>query len=658
MLRMRLRLTCLLTAVLVLLSGLFSVCGVLAAGETFKDIRGHWAEKVMLEMNAYDIVHGYPGGEFRPNNNVTLLEAVVMILNTLGLNEKAGQADLSGLQFHPSLTWGKGHLALAVEKGMLTRQGLPQIDNRRLASRVEVAALVCLALGLTPDSSYVTFFDTSEIPEKYRGYVGAVVKHNIMRGMPGNMFSPDEPVTRAQLCATLSRLIDQKLVPPPAPMNLVVGRITSIDVDKRKVVLRNLEGEKTVYFPADMSVFTASGTTTLRSLKAGDRLKCITDGQYRVRYASLVEGSASIKTTVEGVVVSFAKGSRGYSLILETNEGNRLTYPVEDDARLIRAGKEIDASGLVENDYVEIGLDGNNRIVRIEVYPPERISGTVVEVERDALTLRRQGEETEYEVSPRVQVTRNFIRGMSYGELKRGDRVEVVVMNKTIFQINLLSDVLTGQSGMVSRVHSKAIYLYVGNEEKRYELDERVEVIKDGRLVSLDKLRRGDYVNFEVDSRRYIITIEILDEKKGDFEGTLKYLVLYPRPWVTIVTTGGLEMEYEVSTSATVLRDGDKINLSDIVPGSRISIRVEDGRIKEIEVLDDQNLTVKCRVSSINRDRLRVTLEINGRYFTYSLAPQVTILDRNGKPVSLEDVEGYQVEVRLKDGEIDSITMI
>ncbi|WP_242656348.1 S-layer homology domain-containing protein [Desulfofundulus thermosubterraneus] len=654
---MRLGLTCLLSAVLVLLSGLFSGNAALAA-ESFKDIRGHWAEKVMLEMNAYDIVHGYPGGEFRPNNKVTLLEAVVMILNTLGLNEKAGQVDLSGLQFHPSVTWGKGHLALAVENGMLTRQGLPQINNRRLASRVEVAALVCLALGLTPDSSYVTFFDTGEIPEKYRGYVGAVVKHNIMRGMPGNMFSPNEPVTRAQLCATLSRLIDQKLVLPPAPMNLVVGRIASIDVDKQKVVLRNLEGEKTVYLPADMTVFTASGTTTLGSLNTGDRLKCITDGQNNVRYASLVDGSPSIKTTVEGVVVSFAKGSGGYSLTLENNEGDRLTYPVEDDARLIRAGKEIDASGLVENDYVEIGLDGNDRIVRIEVYPPERISGTVVEVERDALTLRRQGEETEYEVSPRVQVTRNFIRGMSYGELKRGDRVEVVVMNKTIFQINLLSDVLTGQSGMVSRVHSKAVYLYVGDEEKRYELDERVEVIKDGRLVGLDKLRRGDYVNFEVDSRGYIITIEILDEKKGDFEGTLKYLVLYPRPWVTIVTTGGLEMEYEVSTSATVLRDGDKINLSDIVPGSRISIRVEDGKVTEIEVLDDQNLTVKCRVSSINQERLRVTLEINGRYFTYSLAPQVTILDRNGKPVSLEDVKGYLVEVRLKDGEIDSITII
>ncbi|MDQ0286116.1 uncharacterized protein YuzE/predicted RNA-binding protein [Desulfofundulus luciae] len=655
---MKLRLTSLLSAVVVLLSGLFSGNAALAAGGPFKDIRGHWAEKVMLEMNAYDIVHGYPGEEFRPNNNVTLLEAVVMILNTLGLNEKAGGANLSGLQFHPSVTWGKGHLALAVEKGMLTRQGLPQIANRRLASRVEVAALVCLALGLTPDSSYVTFFDTGEIPEKYRGYVGAVVKHNIMRGMPGNMFLPNEPVTRAQLCAILSRLIDQKLVPPPAPMNLVVGRVASIDMDKQKVVLRNLEGEKTVYLPVDMTVFTASGTTTLGSLNTGDRLKCITDGQYRVRYASLVEGSASIKTTVEGVVVSFARGSRGYSLTLETSEGNRLTYPVEDDARLIRAGREIAASAVVENDYVEIGLDENNRIVRIEVYAPERISGTVVEAGSSTLTLKRQGKETEYKVNPRVQVTRNFIRGMSYGELKRGDRVEVVVMNKTIFQINLLSDVLTGQSGMVSRVHSKAIYLYVGDEEKRYELDERVEVIKDGRPVSLDELRRGDYVNFEVDSRGYIITIEVLDEKKGDFEGTLKYFVLYPRPWVTIVTTGGLEMEYEVSTSATVLRDGDKINLSDIVPGSRISIRVEDGRVTEIEVLDDQNLTVQCRVSSVNQERRRVTLEINSRYFTYSLASRATILDRNGKLVALEDVKGYQVEVRLKDGEIDSITVL
>ncbi len=648
---------CLLAAVVIFFCGWFST-GMASAGEgTFNDIQGHWAERVILEMNAYDIVHGYPGGEFRPNNKVTMLEAVVMILNTLGWDEEAGQADLSGLQFHPSVTWGREYLALAVEKGMLTRAGLPQIDSQRLASRVEVAALVCLALGLTPDASQVTFFDTGDIPEKYRGYVGAVVKQGIIQGMPGNMFMPGEPVTRAQLCAILSRLIDRKLIPPPPPMELVVGRITSIDMIKEKVLLRNLEGEKTVLLPADITIFTASGTTGPEFLKTGDRLKCIVDVRNNVRYAALMD-DASIANSVEGLVVSFSRDGSGYNLTLETNEGDYLTCPVEDDARLFRASRETDTYRPVENDYVQAGLDVNGRVVRIDIYPPERISGTVVEVGGASLTLRRQGEEEEYAVSPRVQVTRNYVRGMNFSELRRGDRVEAVVMKRTIFQVNLLSDVLTGQSGMVSRVHSKAIYLYVGDEEKRYELDEQVEVIRDGRLIDVRDLRRGDYVNFEVDGRGYVITIEVLDEDEGEFEGTVKYLDVYPTPWLTIALPGGLEMEYEVSGKVDVLRDGDRINLSDIIPGSQVAVRVEDGKVTEIEVLDDQNLTVKCLVSGVNPERRRITLEINDRYFTYFLAPGAAILDRNGKPVSLEDLEGYRVEVRLKDGEVDRITVL
>ncbi|SHF11853.1 S-layer homology domain-containing protein [Desulfofundulus australicus DSM 11792] len=647
----------LLAAVVIFICGWFSTRMASAGEGTFNDIQGHWAERVILEMNAYDIVHGYPGGEFRPNNKVTMLEAVVMILNTLGWGEEAGQADLSGLQFHPSVTWGREYLALAVEKGMLTRAGLPQIDSQRLASRVEVAALVCLALGLTPDASQVTFFDTGDIPEKYRGYVGAVVKQGIIQGMPGNMFMPGEPVTRAQLCAILSRLIDRKLIPPPPPMELVVGRITSMDMIKGTVLLRNLEGEKTVLLPADITILTASGTTGPEFLKTGDRLKCIVDVRNNVRYAVLME-DASIANSVEGLVVSFSRDGSDYKLTLETNDGDYLTCPVEDDARLFRAGSEINTCRPVENDYVQAGLDVNGRVVRIDIYPPERISGTVVEVGGASLTLRRQGEEEEYAVSPRVQVTRNYVRGMNFSELRRGDRVEAVVMKRTIFQVNLLSDVLTGQSGMVSRVHSKAIYLYVGDEEKRYELDEQVEVIRDGRLIDVRDLRRGDYVNFEVDGRGYVITIEVLDEDEGEFEGTVKYLDIYPTPWLTIALPGGLEMEYEVSGKVDVLRDGDRINLSDIIPGSQVAVRVEDGKVTEIEVLDDQNLTVQCLVSGVNPERRRITLEINDRYFTYFLAPGAAILDRNGKPVSLEDLEGYRVEVRLKDGEVDRLTIL
>ncbi|HHW43563.1 MAG TPA: S-layer homology domain-containing protein [Desulfotomaculum sp.] len=631
---------------------------VMGAAEPFNDIRGHWAEKSMLEMNAYDIVHGYPGGRFLPDNQVTMLEAVVMIINTLGLNEKAGRVDLSGLQFHPTVSWGKGHLALAAERGMLTRQGLPLIDSRRLASRVEVASMVCLALGLPPAPEYLTFNDTADIPQQYRGYVGAVVKNKIIMGMPGNMFLPGMPVTRAQMCTILNRLIDRKMVAPPSSMALVRGRITEINKDEQKVTLRNLVGEKSVYLPTDLAIYTSTGTVSPTSLDKGKRLKCIADSQGRVRYASLLDESPPVDSRVEGMVVAFDRGDGGYSLTLENGTGDRVTYSVEDDALLEKGGQELDARDVLKEDYVEAGLSEDGRVVSIEVFTPQRIAATVVKVADRELTLRSRGREVTYDVSKQVRVTRNYIREMNYDELRQGDRVEAVVMNRTVFQIDCLSGGGDAdQMGMVSRVRDDAVYLYVGKEEKRYELDNGAEVIKNGRTVDPDRLNRGDYVHYELDREGRLIYIEVLDEKEGEFEGTLKYITYGGPPNITIVTGSGLEMDYDVAAGATILRDGDEINLSDVIPGSRARILLKDGRVDELEVLDDRNLTVEGRVAGVNRDKWRLTLDIGGRNFTFPVMAGVVITGGEGESPDLAHLEGYMVEAQIKDGKIEKISV-
>ncbi len=488
-----------------------------AAG--FSDVQGHWAEQNIVEMSAYGIVHGYPGGLFKPNEDIQFQQAIVMIINALGWGEEAAGADLTGLSF-PAGTWAKEYLALAVKKGMLTKEGLPWLNPKRPATRLEVASLLCLALNFDPDYTPLNFRDAEKINKDYRGYVGAIVKRGIMIGLPGNVFAPEMNITRAQMCTMLARLIEQNWIAPPPPRKRLVGRITGVGEDKNTLTVRNLDGETTVVLSGDCPLFEGKKMVARSALLKNRRVKFIVDHEQKAYYGSLLGDFEPAQRSVEGFLVSLAKGAKGYSLVLETEEKEQLQFDVWDDALLLEEGREITAPELKRDSFVRIDLDQHSKVFTAEVFQPETVRGTLIELDGAEMIIKSRGVRRDYEISKNVQVTRNTVRQMDLADLEPGDYVSAVVLNNKVFQIDCLSDVVTGFSGMVSKVRGKSIYIYVQNEEKRYDLDEKVEIFQDGRRKDLADLKRGDYINFQVADNK-VISIELIDEEEGEFTGTV-----------------------------------------------------------------------------------------------------------------------------------------
>ncbi|MEW6183794.1 MAG: S-layer homology domain-containing protein [Bacillota bacterium] len=624
-----------------------------AAGTGFSDVKGHWAEQPITEMSAYDIVHGYPGGEFAPDNTVTFIEAVVMILNTLGLGDEAGKTDISGLSYNPKVYWGKEYLALAVQKGMLTKEGLPYLDPERKACRYETASLLCLALNLSPETD-LSFTDAASIPEKYRGHVGAVAKKGIMRGLPGNLFAPQMNVTRAQMCAMLQRIIEDGWVNAPPPMTRLTGRANG--VAGLMLTVSNLTGERAVAVPADYRVNRGNQAVELNSLVEGERVRLIVDSRGHVLYACAPGEYGEPGATTSGIVYSLAQGEKGMlRLTLQNDSGNLSFYDVFPDARLIRDGKNVGYTDLAPDAYVKVGMDGNNRVFQIELHELNQISGTITRVGTNSLTLRARGVKSDYRVTGNTKVTRNIIREIPYSDLKSGDRADLWVAGDTVLQINVLSGTVTSYSGMVLNNYTKEISIHINGTEKRYDLDEKAEIVKDGRVMDLEELKRGDYIIFELNNEQTITYIEVIDEEEGEFEGTITMLTDSPRS--ISFDIGGLELDYDVTGDAHFFRNGDEINLIEIIPGAKVRVTVEEHRVTEIEVLDDQNITFSGRVSSVNEDTRRVALEVNGYLHNYSLLNGVVAKDILGKEVALAETKGYMVEVRLENGVITSLTV-
>lgn len=628
------------------------------AANAFSDTGGHWAEQSILKMSAYGIIHGYPDGTFKPNENIEFQQTVVMIMNTLGWAEEAAKADLTGLVF-PVDTWAKGYLALAVKKGMLNKEGLPGLNPRRPATRLEVASLLCLALGLEPDYSALSFSDTDRINENYRGYVGAIVKKGIMIGLPGNVFAPEMKITRAQMCIMLSRLIDRNLVDPPPPNKRLVGRITAVDGDKGTLTVRNLNGETTVLLPGDCPLYDGPRKATAASLAQDRRIELIVAGDGKnALYGGLMSNFGPVQSEKEGFVSSFTPARGGYSLVLESEEKERLSFDVYEDAVLLKGGRELSAAEVKPDQYLRVLLDGSKKVLEMELYDPETVRGTLLALGRDALTVRSRGVEKDYGISKNVRVTRNGIRPMSLAELKTGDYVSVLTLKDRVFAVDCLSDSVAVLSGMVSKVRGDYFYVYVQNEEKRYELDAGAAVFKNGEKEELSSLKRGDYVSFEVADGKKVISIEIIDEREGEFTGTVLYLGTGSRSYITLRTSGGLELDYDVRQSVPVYRYGDRINLEEVVPGARVRVKVEEGKVSEIEVLDDLNITVRGRVVSINEERHRLTLEINGRNYSYDLAPDLAVFDAEGKSTKLSAALDFRVDALLGDGVVKEVRLV
>lgn len=72
-------------------------------------------------MVASGVVTGYPDAVYKPYNNVTMLEAVTMLVRMLGLEDQAEAAKVQNVDYKmpAGLNWGSGYLITAVNLGIL-----------------------------------------------------------------------------------------------------------------------------------------------------------------------------------------------------------------------------------------------------------------------------------------------------------------------------------------------------------------------------------------------------------------------------------------------------------------------------------------------------------------------------------------------------------
>ena len=157
-----------------------------AVSTPFRDVKTtDWFYPYVTELAEDGVISGYDDGTYRPENAVTVGQALKLILLSAGYDEQAA------VNWH----WASGYAALAVSNGFATASEVYNLDAP--ISRQLVAKIACGALGLTPSENGSPFADTNN------GAVTALFYAGILEGSldsSGNrLYYPSHSLKRSEI---------------------------------------------------------------------------------------------------------------------------------------------------------------------------------------------------------------------------------------------------------------------------------------------------------------------------------------------------------------------------------------------------------------------------------------------------------------------------
>ncbi|MCX5964977.1 MAG: S-layer homology domain-containing protein [Cyanobacteria bacterium] len=191
---------------------------------TFADVpSSFWGAAAIAKANSMGFIAGFPDGTFRPGQNLTRVQAIVALVNGLGLtggalNVLSTYSDRTGI---PS--YAIESVSTATQRGIVVNYpNLKQLNPNRDMTRAEFAgvmyqALVAINRSLAIASNYIVKPDIGLIQftdldsHWAKDFVLSMAMQDYIRGYADGTFQPDVPITRSQFATIAARAIN----PPP-----------------------------------------------------------------------------------------------------------------------------------------------------------------------------------------------------------------------------------------------------------------------------------------------------------------------------------------------------------------------------------------------------------------------------------------------------------
>ncbi len=579
-----------------------ALCGAVIAmsaavpvlAKTFPDVEDDasvsWAKASINSMTDKGYIKGYDDGNFKPQQAITKVEALLLMSRIMGVDEQ---------DYEMSVDWAKENYEDTVTainsqypselSYLMYLNVLNLTDLRNYASsanantsllRWQAAYLMVKLAGKDYDAQQLEITDKSvysdfdKIPAEAQKYVVYATNANIMNGMGQDengkdYFSPDTTLTRAQMAVLLDRMITM------LGKTATLGTVDSID-----------------YETGAIEIATQDGRTEGCETEIGTVIKF--DGK-----------DAKIDDIEKGdeIMVTFTS----------------------DSPRLVEAI----AGQTVETVYGVIGqLSESGGRQQLIIRDPET-----------------DDKGTTYDVSPSCVYSIKGARG-TFKDLKVGNNIEAVLTGGTITSVTV-NEKETSVSGVFESLQGENssdsyIVLYDEKADKttNYQLSTgTVSVKRNGAIANLRDLSRGDEVTLTMTNGR--VTQVSAKSDTSEHVGTIREIVLSDKPEITIEIDGKNETYY-MSTATKVKVNNVDGTIYDLRPGNSASIVVDGSMLSSIEssaTATYGKTSVSGKVQSVNNTLKVISLQgVGGSTETVYYDSSTTFLKSNGKSATAKDI--------------------
>lgn len=499
-----------------------------AAGKSsvvlFNDLRGHWSEYAVRKAAALGWVKGYPSGKFLPDRELTLLEAVVALINCRGEQVMASDSPNRGGSLI-KVPWGQQYFDFAVSNQLVSEEVLKNFSPDLVASRAEVAMMICRLFQIPSveemegKRSY-SLDDGSGAFETYLPYIDAVMKRGIMRGYEDGSFAPGRGLTRGELASLLVNLADQGWISIPESRRAVGLLKSPASGRDGRWELATLKEIKKISIPSSAVCFAGRERCRIQDL-SGCLVEIIMDEKKQPAVLALLEkapGGSSL-TKVKGSVESVVLGSDNL-LVIKDLLGKERTFSLSLRATLESKKGLIGFSSLKKGDFVDVYLSGST-VEKAVLLDVRKVSGIVGSLKGGRLYLKGKSSKSALEWINNWEFARIVDQeGVVSGNPQRGDQVRIIYLDPKPEEIDdeipleiviLKRSEVKKEIGVVQKVAKKSNdYLLILEKNKEYEVDFDARVIlSDGSRGKFSDLIPGMHVEIKIDGAGVVTEIRV-----------------------------------------------------------------------------------------------------------------------------------------------------
>ncbi len=480
---------------------------LIATATGFSDInseRWSWAKPGIEEMSGKGIIKGFPDGTFKPEQDVTKLQAIMLIARLWGIDdednieyvklaEEIHKANL--LSYSIS---SKREVAYLLYKGILNKSELEQYigsDNANKAlKRYEAAILLTKALGKEAGVknsviSILPYKDTTDIPQSARPYVKAVKDESIMEGMTETEFAPLVNVSRAQMAVMLNRVLKKN----ETEERVITGIVTDINLTKNTITVKNVIDVVNIYEIDEGILLRLDGRIAkLSDFKVNTRVRVT----LRSDKLYMVEGlMPEVTEKVEGIVSSISTSGSTKKISVRVTENNTTVtkeYILDDEVDVYYEGKQSSLTSISVSDYAVLSVKKNRVIGLTAERKSKDIKGIIKDIILEpvvSLKLKLEdGDTATFEVMSDATVRRNN----STSDLRNiliGDEGDFTLEYNKVKRIVAKSTTKTDE-GIIEEIVISAIpsiKIRSGNELFKYNISRNVEIKIDDKSTMNDR---------------------------------------------------------------------------------------------------------------------------------------------------------------------------